>query len=404
MRFGVRVRLAALLCVLLIVSGAALLAISYGLVSTSLHDSVPAPAGPPEVVRGAGGARGATSGFPAGGRSRLAPGAAQQFADHTLHRLVEQYLLVLAGVVLVALGLGWLLAGRILRPLRRVTATARRVSASNLGDRIALEGPHDELRELSDTFDGMLARLEAAFGAQRRFVADASHELRTPLAAMRTEIEVLAENPGATLEDVQGATSTLQRQIQRGETLIESLLTLASSEPELLAREAVDLAELAAEALAEATPHLAQRRLSLRSELLAAPVDGDRHLLAHLVGNLVTNAIKHNTDDGWLVLRTNVRQRGAQLVVANGGAVIGGEEAAQLRQAFRRGGTARTGEGHGLGLSIADAVARAHDAELSIEPLLDGGLRIEVTFAPPLDMPPPASPDRPQERLSIQVT
>jgi len=390
-RFTVRVRLAALLVLLLIVSGAGLLAISYGLVSASLNSSVPMPSRGPTgatVVRpGDHRAAGSVRSSSVSGPRVLPAGTQQRFVDHTLHRLIAEYVAVLAGVVLIALALGWLLAGRVLRPLRRVTATARRVSGSNLTERIALDGPHDELHELSDTFDGMLERLDAAFSAQRRFIADASHELRTPLAVMRTEIEVLAENPTATAENVEAATTTLQRQLGRGEELIDSLLTLASSEPELLEREGVDLADLVRDAITDATAQATSRGITISTELQRAPLDGDRSLLARLVANLVSNAIKHNRDGGWIKARTEVKQAGAVLVLANSGSPIRPEDIHQLRRAFRRGGTARTGDGHGLGLAIADAVAHAHDSELVLEPLHEGGLQVTATFQTSTHLP-----------------
>jgi signal transduction histidine kinase len=383
-RFTVRVRLAALLVVLLIVSGAGLLAISYELVSASLNSSVPMPsrgaAGATVVRPGGHPAAGSVPSSSVSGPRLLPAGTQQRFVVHALHRLVAQYVAVLAGVVLIALALGWLLAGRVLRPLRRVTAAARRVSGSNLTERIALDGPHDELHELSDTFDGMLERLDAAFSAQRRFIADASHELRTPLAVMRTEIEVLVENPTATAQNVEAASATLQRQLRRGVELIDSLLTLATSEPELLEREPVDLDELVREVIADASAQAMSRGIQIGTELYSAPLDGDHSLLARLVANLVSNAIKHNREGGWIEARTETNGGSAILVVANSGSPIRPEDIEELRRAFRRGGTARTGDGHGLGLAIADAVTHAHDGELALEPLHEGGLRVTATF------------------------
>lgn len=306
----------------------------------------------------------------------LAVGTQHALARRTLDQLLRQYLAVLAGLVLVAVACGWLLAGRLLRSVRAITAVAKRVTPDSLDERIGLHGPRDELRELADTFDGMLARLDAVFSAQRRFVADASHELRTPLATMRAELEVLVADPHATLADLEAATRVFHRQLERGEELIESLLALARSEPELLAREPVDLADIAREALGDAA--LDARRLRIDTKLASAVVDGDRRLLTLLVGNLVGNAVTHNHDGGCITLCTYVDGDVAVLEVANSGFVVAAEEVQELTQAFRRGGRARVGDGHGLGLAIVQAVARAHQGALTIEPRHEGGLRVEV--------------------------
>jgi signal transduction histidine kinase len=386
-RLSLRVRLASLIGLMLVVSGAALLAISYGLVSSNLSTPL-LPTAPPAthmVPAQPGGAStprtSSTFVPPVPGAVRAAETRTQSaLRKRTLQQLITQYLLALAGIVLVAMALGWFLAGRLLGSVRRMTAVARRVTGSNLDERIGLHGPRDELRELADTFDGMLARLDAVFSAQRRFVADASHELRTPLAAMGAELEVLAADPHATLADVEAATRVLRRQLARSEELIGALLALARSEPELLARECVDLAEIAREALDDAAPEASACHLRIDNELQSAVVPADRQLLSLLVGNLLDNAIKHNCEGGWLEVRTAVHAGRAKLVLANSGARVPAEEVSDLTQAFRRGGTARVGDGHGLGLAIVAAVARAHQGELRIEPLSEGGLRLEVTL------------------------
>jgi signal transduction histidine kinase len=292
---------------------------------------------------------------------------------------VTQYLAVLAGVVLVAVVLGWLLAGRLLRSVRRIALVAERVTGRNLNERIgAVGGPRDELRELADAFDGMLARLDGVFRAQRRFVADASHELRTPLAAMQAEVEVLAADPDAAAADVEAATLVLRRQLARSEELIEALLALARSEPELLAPEDVDVVQIAREAIEDARARARARRLRIDDQLQPAVVHGDRRLLTLLVGNLLDNAIKHNRDDGWITLRTTVDADTALLAVANSGHVVAAAEVHELAQAFRRGGRARIGDGHGLGLAIVQAVTRAHKGTMTIERENEGGLNVEV--------------------------
>lgn len=382
-RLSLRVRLASLIGLMLVVCGASLLAISYGLVSSNLS----APPTNSQQSASSGSAtsatqRGAGNGTPSKGGTRPdAPKGAAQIAlrNRTLNQLVTQYLVVLAGVVLVAVALGWLLAGRLLRPVRRITSVAERVTGRNLGERIGLvRGPRDELRELADAFDGMLARLDAVFRAQRRFVADASHELRTPLAAMQAEVEVLAADPDATAADVESATLVFRRQLLRSEELIEALLALAGSESELLELDDVDLAQMARGAVEGADTRVAARGLRVDHQLTPAVVHGDRRLLTLLVGNLLDNAIKHNDDGGWIRFRTAVDADSALLAVANSGHVGAAEEVQELAQAFRRGGRARVGDGHGLGLAIVQAVARAHHGTLTIARESEGGLRIEV--------------------------
>lgn len=394
-RLSLRVRLASLIGLILVVCGAALLAISYGLVSSNLSgpgsdlggplSDSPAPASAARHGPGVPSARHVVHIVSPGDPQRASAstghdkGAEQRaLRTRTLDQLVLQYLAVLAGVVLVAVALGWLLAGRLLRSLRRITRVAGRVTGPNLSERIGLEGPRDELRELADAFDGMLARLDGVFTTQRRFVADASHELRTPLAAMRAEVEVLAADPDAAATDVEAATVVLRRQLARSEELIDALLALARSEPELLVREDADLAQIARETFEDASSRLAAGRLRLDQQLAPAVVHGDRRLLALLVGNLLDNAIKHNRDGGWIGLRTAVDADWATLAVVNSGHVVAPEEVQKLTQAFRRGGRARVGGGHGLGLAIVQAVARAHEGTMTISPEHQGGLRIEV--------------------------
>jgi signal transduction histidine kinase len=298
----------------------------------------------------------------------------------TLDRLVTQYAAVLAVVALAAVALGWLMAGRLLRSVRAITSVAERVTGKNLDERVALRGPRDELRELADAFDRMLARLDGLFSAQRRFVADASHELRTPLAAMRTEVEVLAADPNAVAGDVDAAFGVLQRQLASSEQLIEALLALARSEPELLDLEPIDLARLAREALEDRARDAGARVLRVDAQLSPAVVNGDRRLLTLLVGNLLGNAIAHNEDEGWIEMRTAVQGDRAVFAIANNGSEVAADEAQELVQAFRRGGRARVGDGQGLGLAIVAAVTDAHRGSLGIKPLPTGGLRVEVSL------------------------
>jgi signal transduction histidine kinase len=394
-RISLRVRLASLIGLMLVVSGAALLAISYGLVSSNLSTplSPTAPPGEHMVPAQPGGAatprRSTTFVQPVPATVRAAETRTQSaLRARTLNQLVTQYLLAGAGIVLVAIALGWFLAGRLLGSLRRITSVAQRITGRNLDERIGLNGPRDELRELAEAFDQMLARLDGVFTAQRRFVADASHELRTPLAAMRTEIEVLAADPDAAVADMEAATLVLRRQFARSEALIGSLLALARSEPGLLAREFVDLADVASEAREDAGIDADSRRLRVDADLTPALVEGDRRLLTLLAANVLSNAVKHNHDRGWVTLSTRVDSGVALLDVANSGLIVTAEEVQELTQAFRRGGTARVGDGHGLGLAIAAAVTSAHNGTLTIGHRTEGGLRVEVRL--PLANPQPA--------------
>jgi signal transduction histidine kinase len=419
-RFSLRLRLALLIGLMLLACGGALLAISYGLVSSNLKaplESAQAPAckgcrfhdgrlvgvSPTRAAKEAAVSKRPTASAQQppirASRARAAKEAVAKAAqtaltNRTLGRLVKQYLAVLAGIVLVSVALGWLLAGRLLRSVRRITSVAERVTGRNLNERVGLGGPRDELRELADAFDGMLARLDRMFRAQRRFVADASHELRTPLAAMRAEVELLAADPHAAAADVEAATLVLRRQLHRSEELIEVLLALARSEPELLAREDVGLAQIAREALAEDSARVSARQLRIDQQLAPALVYGDRRLLTLLVGNLLDNAIKHNHDGGWIELRTAIDAKEALLAVSNSGPVVAAEEVQELTQAFRRGGRARVGDGHGLGLAIVQAVAHAHQGTIAIEPENEGGLNIEVRL--------PVAPTEPAHTLAMR--
>ena len=223
--------------------------------------------------------------------------------EHLEHLLTESGI-ALGVMALVSLGLGWIIAGRVLRPVHRMTTTARRLSESNLHERIALDGPEDELKELADTFDAMLARLEAAFEAQRRFVADASHELRTPLAIMRAEVDVTLADPNATPAELRAMAETVRDATQRSEALIDSLLVLARSDSAAIATEPIDLATLARAAAERISADAAARKLEIELALEPAVVGGDRSLLERLVGNLVENAVRHNTDGGWITIET----------------------------------------------------------------------------------------------------
>jgi signal transduction histidine kinase len=299
-----------------------------------------------------------------------------------LHQLLIWSVLALAIMAIAAMALGWLLAGRVLRPLQVITKTARELSATNLHERLALDGPNDELRELGDTFDGLLGRLEASFTAQRRFVANASHELRTPLTLERAILEVTLADPDATAASLRGACERVLAIGEQQERTIGALLTLARSERGVERREPLLLDGLAGKILDERRDEIARRGLRLDQELQHAPIVGDRAMIERLIANLLDNAIQHNSHDGWLSVTSSFDAGEALLTFANGGPVIAPEQLASLMRPFQRLGVDRTNydDGHGLGLSIVDAIATAHRAELTVHAQPAGGLRVELRF------------------------
>jgi signal transduction histidine kinase len=301
----------------------------------------------------------------------------------TLGTLFRQGLLVLLVLGAVGVAAAYLLAGRVLRPLQQITSTAQRLSAEQLDARIALPGPEDELKQLSDTFDAMLDRLQASFEAQRRFVADASHELRTPLAVMRTEVDVALADPDATTGDLRAAALVVRDATIRADRLVDSLLLLARSDrlsvDGLPLRELVELPEVCSLALAAVQGEAAERRITVSSSYAPAPALGDRGLLERLVGNLVENGVRHNVDGGWLRVDTGTVDGRTRLQVMSSGQVVPAEEVPRLFEPFRRQGTARTARrGAGLGLSIVRAVATVHGGTVEAEARPDGGLTVTV--------------------------
>ncbi|HEX6467955.1 MAG TPA: HAMP domain-containing sensor histidine kinase [Streptosporangiaceae bacterium] len=307
-----------------------------------------------------------------------AQAAAQRRA--VLHNLIQSSMLTVLALCLLALMLGYLVAGRMLRPLQTVTATARRLSESTLHERIGLAGPRDEIKELADTFDGMLDRLHRAFDLQRRFIANASHELRTPLAINRAVIEVTLAKPGVADE-----TKELGRKLlgatARHERLIEGLLLLARSERELGERTFVDAAELARDAVEEFTPAARAAGVTVTSAFSPATTAGDIVLLERCVANLVENAIKYNhTDGGHVWLMTGQAGGWAYVRVENTGAPIAAPDVQAIFEPFRRLTRDRVGSarGAGLGLSIVRAVVRAHGGTIEARPRPGGGLAITV--------------------------
>jgi signal transduction histidine kinase len=296
-------------------------------------------------------------------------------------------LVALTIVGLVAAGFGWLLAGRALEPLHQITATARRVADRSLHERIALDGPDDEIKDLADTFDAMLERLDRSFDSQSRFVANASHELRTPLTINRTLIEVALERANADAS-VRQLGTTLLAVNRRYERLIDGLLTLASSEQRISDPEHVDLADVARHIGAESGSTARDAGVELRTNLQPAPVRGDPILLERLTQNLIDNAIRYNQPEhGWIAVATDVVDQDARLVVENSGPIVPPYEVPGLFEPFRRlAGTERIAaaandsihRGAGLGLSIARSVARAHGGDVDASPRNDGGLTVVV--------------------------
>ncbi|MCF3105099.1 HAMP domain-containing histidine kinase, partial [Streptomyces roseoverticillatus] len=298
-----------------------------------------------------------------------------------LDGLLKRSLLALLGLAVIAFAFGYAMAGRVLSPLGRMTRTARRVAATDLSRRIELGGPEDELKELSDTFDEMLDRLERAFTAQQRFVANASHELRTPLAINRTLLEVTLSDPGAPPE-LQQLGKTLLATNERSEQLVEGLLLLARSDNEIVDRKPVDLAEVASRALDQTRSEAQGKGVELRGTRQPAVVQGNGVLLERIALNLVQNAVRYNAPDGWVEVTTEAQPGQAVLVVENTGPVVPAYELDNIFEPFRRLRTERTGsdKGVGLGLSIVRSVARAHGGRITAEPREGGGLIMRVVL------------------------
>lgn len=306
--------------------------------------------------------------------------ASTQHANE-MHQLLLQSGLALAIVALLSVLLGWIVAGRALRPLKVITAKAQDISSTNLHARIGLTGPDDELKDLGDTFDALLDRLERSFQAQRQFVANASHELRTPLARQRTLIEVGLNDPNTDEVALRQLSERVLAAGEEQEKLIEALLTLASSERGLEGRQPVDVGAIAEVVVDEKQQEATERRIQIDGTLQPAPTVGSSHLVARLVSNLVENAIVHNLEGGWVALSTGTRHSRAVLYIANSGPTAAPAELERLFRPFERLAQERTsGAGHGLGLSIVAAIAAAHDATIEARARPAGGMEIEVRF------------------------
>ncbi|TAK64721.1 MAG: HAMP domain-containing protein [Dehalococcoidia bacterium] len=396
-RSTVRLRLTLLYGTLFLVSGALLLGVTYTLV-----DHVTSGASIVKFANGFAVVGGDSGDQPAGQASRsqavintvgappaeaaLTPDqvralAAEQHAA-AMRRLLAESGIALAIMTVASMGLGWIVAGRVLRPLRTITSAAREISANNLHERLALGGPEDELKELGDTIDGLLGRLEGAFSAQRQFVANASHELRSPLARQRTLMQVALSDPAPTIDSLR---VTLERTLAAGaeeERLIEALLSLTRGQSGLQRSDSFDLASVTEEVLLAREQEARERGLELHYRLLPAPAHGDRRLAERLVANLTDNAVRYNVPGGTVEVATHTEAGRSVVSVTNTGPIVLETEVDRILRPFQRLGSVRTnrGDGLGLGLSIVQAIAHAHGAVLRVQPHERGGLRVEVRF------------------------
>jgi signal transduction histidine kinase len=401
----VRWRLTLLYGGMFLVSGTALLAVTYTLVSHGITGGVGI-----ELHSGPGGGnRGHNPPVSGGGAVSLPPpdlsmprtppavlrvmdsSAGQEFLRlvetgqkvRELRQLEIESAIALGIMALLSGLLGWLVAGRVLRPLRTITATTQQISEADLHRRLDLPGPRDELRTLADTIDSLLGRLEAAFESQRRFVANASHELRTPLATMRAALDVVSAKPHLSSSQVRALEASLREDLDQADRLLESFLVLARAQRGALGEGAlVSLAQVAGDALASHDETIAAKRIEVHSALAPACVEGSATLLERMVDNLLDNAVRHNQPRGVINVACGTDRETARLVIESGGSVLEREGVEQLAQPFTRLGAQRTGSqnGHGLGLSIVAAVAAAHGGELRLYAPERGGLRAEVTL------------------------
>jgi signal transduction histidine kinase len=309
----------------------------------------------------------------------------RQLQDQVLSELLRALLpttfWALAIATAVSVVVGWWMAGRMLRPMQEISTVARRLSASTLHERIALKGPKDELRELADTFDAMLVRLEAAFVAQREFVSNASHELRTPLAIMRTELDVTLADPETDADDLRRMAETIRAAIARSEDVIDKLLVLAESD-DLAERERIDIAGVVEDAARQHARSVAEKGIDLVIDARPSAVSGDQALLERLVDNLIDNAVRYAPFGGVVRVRVDADDGKVTLRVANAGEIISAEEVPRLFERFYRRGTSRSRRtgGSGLGLAIVAAVASVHGGAVSAEAPPEGGLIVTVAL------------------------
>jgi signal transduction histidine kinase len=310
-------------------------------------------------------------------RQAIVSAVQESIRDDVLDKLLRRSAFVLGATALLAFGAGWIVAGRALRPVHAITATARSLSESNLAARVGHRGPDDELKEMADTFDALLDRLERAFESQRNFVAAASHELRSPLTIMRARAEIPA--PAISADGDFDLRATVVAQVERADRLIDALLTLTRSQGTLIASDHLDFTEIVGDVLGTLSERATESGVVLDASIRDAEVNGDAPLLERLVGNLVENAIRYNAPGGHVDVRVG-GGRQPTLIVENDGPIVDAPAVASLLEPFRRGGTQRTGDGYGLGLAVVHAVAQAHGARLDLQPRPGGGLRVAVAF------------------------
>jgi signal transduction histidine kinase len=408
-----RARLVAGACGLILVTGAGLLAVNYALTARALHDSTAAlrarvegqlglrpglllPASrrelqaPPHrgqdhvVARIPSPRRDAALTRAPRWNERIIPVATildayeEELRSDALNDLLVRSGLVLGLVAVASMSLAVLLARGFLRPVRRMTHRARHISEDNPNERLRLSGPDDEFKELADTFDGLLDRLNDAFTSQSRFVANASHELRTPLAVIRTHTDLVEDSHDPA--ELRAALATVRDVSLRNEDLLERLLMLTRSQGPLL-NEPCDLAEIAADALDRVGHEIRDHRLAVQRELECSYVEGDRLLLEQMIGNLVDNGVRHNVDGGWLRVIVRTDDAVVRVRISNSGPVVPARAVAELFEPFRRLTDERTTtKGWGLGLSIARAVAEAHAGTVRAVARDEGGLSLEVTL------------------------
>ena len=383
----VRLRLTSIYAATFALCGVALIAITLGLTATgdvlfpglglTLSPGqvfVATQSNPPTTFSG--------STIVGGAQFQVTQAAADSIRQKALGDLFRSGAIALAITLSLAVLLSWLAAGRALAPLRSIANTARRLTHENLRERIALEGPRDELRDLADTLDAMLDRLSTAFDAQKRFVSNASHELRTPLTRERALVDVTLADPHASVVSLRAMAERVRVAVDEQERLIDGLLTLARGERGLDRFETVDLRDVAVRAIEASWPAGHPSGIRVTRGLETALVRGDPELLDRMAFNLVDNALAHNVRGGWVDVRTSVAGGIPTLLVANGGPVISPTVVPSLFEPFRRHGTDRTGvrRGNGLGLSIVSAIAAAHGGAVRAEPGVDGGLEVKVTL------------------------
>ena len=380
-RRSARLRLTLLFAGLFLASGAVLLTITYFLAEQAIDTTALRLPGTPPALHAEPPPGSQAAAALAGVNREL---AAQRASD--VHQLLVNSAVALAVLAVLSILLGWYVAGRVLRPVRTITATARRISATNLHERLAIGDTDQEFKDLGDTLDDLFARLEAAFDAQRHFVANASHELRSPLTAERALLQLALDDPDTTAAMWRSTSQTVIASNRRQEHLIDALLALAASQGGLDHRDRLELSAVCDRVLLHHKADSEHRGVALETSIQPATVDGDAVLIERLVANLVDNAIKHNVAGGYMRISTAATGGEAILSVANTGPVIPLSDVDRLLQPFQRLDPRRAHhkDGHGLGLSIVRAIATAHGATLAAQPMPEGGLCVSVTFPEPM--------------------